>query len=215
MKIEGLILAGGSGHRMGHPKALTPWQDGNFLQMATRALKSSGKLSDIHIVLGAKAGEILREMESPAAAPDFAHCHAIVNEEFATGVMSSLQAGVRAVTADIDALLVMLVDLPLLQQKTLNTFLSAAESEFLYNQKTLARPYVLPDLTPGHPCLIHRVHFAEILMQPKSDRGASFLFDKYSNLVFRFTTRDQSVAHDVDTQGALHFAQDMADRGPI
>ncbi len=213
MKIEGMILAAGSGVRMGAPKALTTWKNDSFLQIAMRAFRQPAMLAQIHIVLGDQAEDILQHMNSHEI---FSGSHAVINEDYKSGLMSSLQAGLRGLSSDADAVLISLVDLPLLQEKTLETFLTAAENEFLYCQKTLARPYVLPNLTPGHPVFIHRIHFAEILMQPKSDQGAGFLFEKYPSMVFRFTTRDHSVAQDIDTPEAFKsLAEECFDRGPF
>jgi molybdenum cofactor cytidylyltransferase len=102
--IGGIILAAGEGRRFGAQKLLAELDGRPLLQRVIDAAAVSA-LEDIVIVLGADADRI-------AAAIVPGRARLVRNEEYASGLASSLQAGLRAIDATSHAALVLLGDMP-------------------------------------------------------------------------------------------------------
>ena len=101
-----LLLAAGASTRMGQPKQLLPYHGRTLLRHAAETAVASG-CAPIVLVTGALHEELLPEI---AGLP----IRAVRNAEWATGMASSLKAGLAAVAvANPAAVLVMLTDQPL------------------------------------------------------------------------------------------------------
>jgi CTP:molybdopterin cytidylyltransferase MocA len=153
----GLLLAAGAGRRYGMPKALI--QSGGELLVARglRVLREGG-LSTVVVVLGAAAEQV-------RTAADLTGAHLVVNEQWATGMGSSLRAGLAALAGiDVEAALVMLVDLPGITPQAISRVASLASTESL-----VAASYRGEQ---GHPVLIGRSHWIGVAELATGDRGA-------------------------------------------
>ncbi len=110
-ELPTLILAAGASRRMGSPKALLPWGPKTVLRQVVGEVRASGP-GEVLLVTGAHR-EALRE-ETAALA-----IHTHYNPGWKSGMGSSLSSGVREVARlcpQADALLVVLVDQPLLSR---------------------------------------------------------------------------------------------------
>jgi CTP:molybdopterin cytidylyltransferase MocA len=104
MEVTGLVLAAGAGRRYGMPKALVPWHGRLLVQHAAGTLAAAG-CTDVVVVLGAAADRVR------AAAPDLPRT--VENPDWATGLASSLRAGLAALAGSpAEAAVVLLVDMP-------------------------------------------------------------------------------------------------------
>jgi CTP:molybdopterin cytidylyltransferase MocA len=109
----GLILAAGSSRRMGSPKQLLLLEGRPLLQVVVEKACAS-KLDNVVVVLGAAADEIRPRV-------DFGRAGILFNPDHATGMASSLKAGLVYLSTGVDRVVVMLgdqpgVDAPLLDQ---------------------------------------------------------------------------------------------------
>ncbi len=95
MTVAGIVLAAGLGHRMGRPKAEIEIGGVRLLDRATDALRAAGCEPVIAVVQ--------QDVRSNAIT--------VVNPDPASGMRSSLEAGIEAVTT-ADAVAVILVDMP-------------------------------------------------------------------------------------------------------
>lgn len=147
----GLLLAAGSGTRMGRPKALVPgWLDG-----AVTALRDGG-CADVTVVLGAAADE------ARPLVPD--DTRVVVADDWETGMAASLRAGLESLDPSADAAVVHLVDLPDVGSDVVARLVAAAAPA------ALARATYHG--TPGHPVLLGRHHWADVAVQAEGDTGA-------------------------------------------
>jgi CTP:molybdopterin cytidylyltransferase MocA/spermidine synthase len=96
VRIVGLVLAAGEGHRLGRPKALVDVDGERLVDRAVRVLRDGG-CDDVYVVLGAASADV------PGAT-------AVLNRDWRTGLGSSLRAGLAAQPEDADAVVVTLVD---------------------------------------------------------------------------------------------------------
>lgn len=114
MSIAGLILAAGESRRMGSPKALLPYGSETFLDTLIGLF--STRCSPVIVVLGAGAEAIRAAVARPATF--------VVNANYARGMTTSLQCGLRAVPPDAEGVLFTLVDHPSVMPATVDTLLA-------------------------------------------------------------------------------------------
>lgn len=133
-----------------------------------------------------------------AAALDGLPVQIVHNTGFATGLASSLQAGLRQLTADIDAILVMLADMPLVQASTLEHLM------LRFERAPDAIDAVAPihDGRRGNPILIGRRLFARIKRQT-GDVGARRLLSMPGVVIEHCEVADPGVTIDIDTLADL------------
>jgi molybdenum cofactor cytidylyltransferase len=104
VRSAGLILAAGSSTRMGSPKQLLPVEGRPLLELVvSRACASS--LDEVLVVLGANAEAILDRV-------DLGRAGVIRNPDHASGMSSSLRAGLAALGPDVERAMVILGDQP-------------------------------------------------------------------------------------------------------
>jgi CTP:molybdopterin cytidylyltransferase MocA len=148
----GLLLAAGGGRRMGTPKALVE----GWLVHAVQTLADCDR---VVVVLGAAADEAVRLLDAHDVT-------VVVNEEWQQGMGSSLAVGLAQVAhGDATRCLVTLVDLPDVGPDVVRRLLDQPDSAAV-----LARAAY--DGTPGHPVLIGRDHWAEVISSAEGDQGA-------------------------------------------
>jgi molybdenum cofactor cytidylyltransferase len=100
----GVVLAAGSSRRMGRPKQLLP-VDGRPLLEGVVARACASRLDEVVVVLGANA-------EAITAAVGLGRARAVVNPDHASGMSSSLRAGLAALGPGVDRAVVILGDQP-------------------------------------------------------------------------------------------------------
>ena len=145
----GVLLAAGAGTRYGMPKVLA--DDGDWLRACVSALADGG-CGDIVVVLGAAVVDV------PAPA------RAVVAHDWADGLSASVRAGLRAIEADYAV--VHTVDTPDVGADVVMRVLAAARSSV----SGLARARY--GHRPGHPVVIARRHWPDLLDGLRGDQGA-------------------------------------------
>jgi molybdenum cofactor cytidylyltransferase len=100
----GVVLAGGSSTRMGSPKQLLPI-DGRPLLELVVARACASRLDEVAVVLGANADAIL-------AGVDLGRARIVRNPDHASGMSSSLRAGLAALDDGVGRAVVILGDQP-------------------------------------------------------------------------------------------------------
>ncbi|OBI43726.1 molybdopterin-guanine dinucleotide biosynthesis protein MobA [Mycobacterium kyorinense] len=157
MRTVGVLLAAGAGRRYGKPKVLVD----DWLQIAVRALRDGG-CDDVVVVLGAA------EVPAPADAT------AVTAHDWQDGLSAAVRTGLAAadrVGADYAALHV--VDTPDVGADVVSRVLQRA----LASRGGLARATF--GSHPGHPVVIARRHWPEVLARLTGDQGAgAYLRDR-------------------------------------
>src|SRR5579863_1656514 len=103
--IGGLILAAGEGRRFGSPKQLAPLHGRPLLEHALAAMADARSVGPVVVVLGAHAQAILGAVALHGA-------QAVVAADWADGQSASLRAGVAALAARVEAIVITLGDQP-------------------------------------------------------------------------------------------------------
>lgn len=155
MRVAGLLLAAGAGRRMGGPKALVEL-DGEPLVRRGIRLLADGGCSPVVVVVGAAAQEV-RPLCSGAQVVEAAGWRA--------GMGASLQAGLRALDADVDACVVALVDQPLVSAVAVVQLRAAHAAGAVAAVATYAGK-------PRNPVLLDRRTWAGVTASATGDEGA-------------------------------------------
>jgi len=181
--VHGLLLAAGAGSRMGQPKALVHDADGtSWLGRSMTALVDGG-CEAVTVVLGAAVDDAVPLLPEGTAV--------VVAEDWAEGMAASLRAGLAALPAGPDAVLVSLVDLPDVDARVVRRVVAAAGAA------ALARAAY--DGVPGHPVLLGRDHWSGVAATASGDAGArDYLRGRDVTLV---ECGDLATGWDVDTRG--------------
>jgi len=172
----GLLLAAGSGSRMGRAKALVEIDGQRLVDRAVDSFHSAG-INEVFVVLGAWVGEV------PGA-------HVLVNNEWMEGMGSSLRTGLTALTAnpEYDSVLISLVDIPGLFAPALAK-VAASPSRIAMGEF---------DGRPGHPVKIGREHWPAVIESAQGDVGArNFLRGRTD--ISHIALGDIAIGSDLDT----------------
>ena len=160
--IAAVVLAAGLSSRMGKLKATLPIDpvrpDGDtFLTTILRTL-SAGGVSDIVVVVGHKADTVVDSVTQRQLQPRF-----VLNRDYASGQLSSLLCGLRAIDrAGVDAMLMTLVDVPLFRASTVRAVIDRYAATGAPVVRPVAEQDGIKGAKHGHPVLIARPLFAEL-----------------------------------------------------
>ncbi|GAA1661296.1 nucleotidyltransferase family protein [Fodinicola feengrottensis] len=156
--VAGLLLAAGAGRRFGMPKALVRHR-GALLVESAAAVLADGGCSPVIVVLGACAEEVAEKAE-------LAGVRTLVNDDWPTGMGSSLRHGLDALAGDpeLAAALILPVDTPGITAAAVRRVAAFASPSALVQAS-------YSDVR-GHPVLIGRDHWAGVREVAVEDRGA-------------------------------------------
>jgi molybdenum cofactor cytidylyltransferase len=184
MLAAAIILAAGCSVRFGAPKQLARWGDKSFIEQAVDTTLAS-QATPVLAVLGAGADACRAVL---GARP----VQVVVNERWAEGQSSSMQAGLAALPPEADSALFLPVDLPGITPQLINAVIER------YRQTSA--PLVWPEHQGrrGHPVLFARTLFPE-LYQIRGDTGGRLLFATYGAQAERVAVDSPAIWQDVDT----------------
>lgn len=115
MSVAGVILAGGASRRMGAPKALLSYRGETFVDRLIGLF--APHCAELVVVLGHDAETIRSGVRREAVF--------VVNPDYEAGQLTSLQCGLRAVSAGACAVLFTPVDYPAVRPDTVAAIVSA------------------------------------------------------------------------------------------
>lgn len=188
-RVAAIVLAAGRSSRMGAQNKLLADLAGTPMvrHVAETALATSTR--PVLVVVGHMAAEV-------SAAVAGLDVRLVANADFAMGLASSLKAGVRAVPAECDGVMVLLGDMPRIAPEHLDRLLEA----FAGKPDTVVVP--VHQGRQGNPVLWPRRHFLELL-QLDGDAGAKRLIAGHGAQVREVEIGSDAVLADVDTPEAL------------
>jgi molybdenum cofactor cytidylyltransferase len=118
----------------------------------------------------------------------------VANPDFATGLASSLKAGVKALPETCDGALIILGDMPLIEPDQIDRLFEA------YSPETIVVP--THEGRIGNPVLWPARYFPELL-QLVGDAGAQRLLAVHADLVRKVPLATDAIFADIDTPEAL------------
>lgn len=155
--VAALVLAAGGGRRYGSPKALVRFGDRLLVERAVDTATRAG-CAPVLVVLGAAAAEVRNRADLGTAEP-------VENPDWATGLGSSLRAGLTALAkTPAVAAVVLLVDMPGVGPAAVRRLARLAAPDALAIGGYGTRR--------GHPVLLGREHWTGVAALAVEDVGA-------------------------------------------
>ncbi len=187
--IPAVVLAAGASVRMGTPKALLLDPDGRpFVARVIRTLQTAG-LADIVVVAGTAFGEVVAAVAADGLS---AGTRVIRNPDPGRGQLSSLLAGMDVMRPDTGAVMVTLVDVPMVRVATARAVADAWRAR----GAAIVRPAIGD--RHGHPVVFDRRVFEALRAAPMSE-GAKRVVRDFGNEIENVPVDDEGCLTDVDT----------------
>jgi molybdenum cofactor cytidylyltransferase len=199
-KIAAIVLAAGRSTRMGGPNKLTAEIGGKPLVRIAAEEALASRAAPVIVVTGHQREQI----EAALAGLDVQFVH---NPDYAEGLGTSLRAGVAAVPAEADGVVVCLGDMPQVTAALIDRLVAAYDAE-------KGALVVAPTRNGqrGNPVLWSRRFFPD-LMAVSGDVGARHVLASYGEAVVEVPVSEEGAFLDVDTPEALVAAKaDIKDR---
>ena len=184
VRVAGVVLAAGTASRMGGSKVTLP-VDGRAMVARVVDAALGSRLVETVVVVGNDAdevGELLRDRPVRTAR----------NAEFARGMSTSMQVGLRAVGHECDGVLFLLADQPFVTTALIDLLIGA----FAGSEQAIVRPEVLG--RPANPVLMPARLFAELL-EESGDRGGRRVLERHADEVRTVRVHDPLLVTDVDS----------------
>ncbi|GIJ10930.1 4-diphosphocytidyl-2C-methyl-D-erythritol synthase [Micromonospora andamanensis] len=180
-----LILAAGAGRRYGRPKALLEFGGRLLVERAVDTARAAG-CRPVQVVLGAQAPVVRARADLAAAVP-------VDNPDWASGMGSSLRAGLAALRAtEAVAVVVLLVDMPGVTAAAVRRLAAFAAPDALAVAGYGAGR--------GHPVLLGRTHWTEVAASAVGDTGARGYLRRRAAELRVVPCDDVAVGGDLDTE---------------
>jgi molybdenum cofactor cytidylyltransferase len=191
--LGAVILSGGASRRMGTPKALLPSQGGTFLEHLLKVTEHP-RIGWRRVVLGADARAIAESVKLPVE-------EVVINENWEAGQLSSIQAGVRSLSAGTDGMLLCLIDHPFISRELVSSLV-----ERFY---VAGKPIVLPIYKGrrGHPVIFASRLYEELLSAPL-ETGARAVVWAHSEEVCEMETSEEGCVLNLNDPDALGKARE-------
>ena len=172
---------------MGRAKALLPIGGDTFLTRIVRTFLDAG-VDDVVVVVGHEAEAIVREFSTSGLPARF-----VLNREYDRGQLSSLLAGLAMIDRPgVAAVLVTLVDVPLVSSETVRTVIER------YRQTHAAVVRPTSGVRHGHPLLLDRSIFDE-LRAADFEAGAKPIVRAHASPAGDVAIADEGAFTDIDT----------------
>jgi CTP:molybdopterin cytidylyltransferase MocA len=191
--VAGLLLAAGAGRRMGRPKALVSFENELLVERGIRLLRDGG-CRPVHVVLGAAYDDVL-------AAIDPSGITVVRNENWASGMGSSLRHGLESMPAEVDAVVVALVDQPRIGAEAVRRLIAATGAGTGTSTGTAVATY---GGIPRNPVLLGRSVWDEVIELAVGDQGARAWLRTHPHAIHAVPCDDTGTPDDLDTPEDLN-----------
>ena len=189
-RIAALVLAAGRSRRMGGANKLLSEIDGVPMVARVVAAAAAARSDPVIVVTGHEAAKVRAALAGRDAT--FAH-----NPDYAAGLSTSLRAGLAALPAGVDGVLVCLGDMPRVSAAQIDRLIAAFDA-------AAGRAICVPTHRGkrGNPVLWAARFFAE-MEAVAGDVGARHLIGEHEDMVHEVESGDDGVLVDIDTPEAL------------
>jgi molybdenum cofactor cytidylyltransferase len=195
--VAGIVLAAGTSSRLGQPKQLLAY-GGRSLVQRVAAVGLAAELVPLIVVTGAHAAAVERELEGLPV-------QIVRNPDYRAGQSTSVRAGVGALPPTTGAVVMLLVDMPGVDEAVVRALVAAWRA----TRAPLVRPTF--EGKPGNPVLFAASLFPEMLALA-GDEGGRPILQRHAARVRLVPTTQPGVLLDVDTWDA--YARLLANESP-
>jgi molybdenum cofactor cytidylyltransferase len=186
--VSALVLAAGPSRRMGTPKLALPWDGVPLLRRAVNAAVGS-RCRETVVVLGADQDRYRPLLEG-------APVRIVENPEYEHGMSTSIRAGVEHLSAESDAVVILLADQPRITPAIIDRLIETYSEEGLRIVASAYKGIV------GVPALFDRALYLELLTL-EGDAGARPVIEAYPKHGVALPLEGE-LSQDVDTPADLN-----------
>jgi molybdenum cofactor cytidylyltransferase len=156
--ISGILLAAGESRRMeGAFKPLLKWGKRTVIGECVHQLRNS-RLAEIFVVLGHRELEVRQSLAGSGV-------QYAINRNYRNGMLSSIKAGLEMLSPNEDAVLIALVDQPMINAHLINRLILAFEE----GDKGIVFP--IYEGKHGHPIILSTSYVDEIMQLNDDSEG--------------------------------------------
>ncbi len=193
--VSAILLAAGLSTRFGRPKQLAELEGAALVRRALDTLERS-PVDEIVVVLGHRAPEVVKLVGEGNA-------RVVINEDYRSGLASSIRAGLNAVSRGSDAVLICLADQPLVSRRLVASIVTRWRRTEADIVVSMSRGLISP------PVLFSRKLYRE-LEGLRGDRGAKAIVERHPGFE-KVRVRPETLL-DVDTEQELILAREALER---
>lgn len=184
--ISGILLAAGESKRMqGDFKPLLKWGKRTVIGECVHQMRNS-QLADIFVVLGYREADIRPRLAGTAV--QFA-----INEDYRKGMLGSVKTGLAMLGPNTDAVLIALVDQPMIKSELINQLIEA------YGDGS--KGIIIPTYNGkhGHPVIISADYQEEIMqLDDDAEYGLRSFIDAHRDDCLEVPVKTSAVIEDID-----------------
>lgn len=187
--VSAIILAAGESKRMaGKNKLLLPFGQKTLIEHIVDTVLCS-YVGEAIVVLGFEADRVREVLQDRKV-------KFVQNDNYQEGMTTSIHAGVRVASSDVNGIMICLSDLPLIESGELNHLIQAFEKALGENN----RPIVVPvfDGQRGNP-VIFSVHYKGDILAHKGLMGCKGVVKQNPDQVLEVEMNTDHVLTDIDT----------------
>ncbi|MFN0108162.1 MAG: NTP transferase domain-containing protein [Blastocatellia bacterium] len=185
--ISGILLAAGESKRMQPDfKPLLKWGKRTVVGECVHQLRSS-QLADIFVVLGHRESDIRARLAGTGV-------QYLVNEDYSEGMLTSVKTGLAALGPNTDAVMIALVDQPMVSAAVINKLIEAYADG--------SKGIIIPTYhgKHGHPIIISVGYVDEIMtLDETNPEGLRAFINAHKNDLLEAPVESPAVVEDLDT----------------
>ncbi|MBS1787563.1 MAG: nucleotidyltransferase family protein [Acidobacteria bacterium] len=188
--ISGILLAAGESKRMQPAfKPLLKWGKRTVIGECVYQMRNSG-LADIFVVLGHREAEIRSGLAGTGV-------QFVVNDEYQNGMLTSVKTGLAMLGPNTDAVLIALVDQPMIKTNLINKLIEA------YGDGS--KGIIIPTYNGkhGHPIIVSTNYVEEIMQLDEANpEGLKAFINAHKDDWLEVPVETSAVIEDMDTPEA-------------
>jgi xanthine dehydrogenase accessory factor len=188
--ITAIILGAGESSRMGRPKMLLPFGDSTMIGTVISNVLASSVEKAI-VVLGSN-------YESHHQVVKDYPVEIVHNKQYREGMLSSVQCGLKAISNNSDAVMVLLGDQPMIRAYDMDQLIDS----YRHSEKEIA--IATHQNKRGHPILFGRKFINEILEFP-GEASLRDLLQNHPAEILEMKTGYDRILRDIDTENDYQF----------
>lgn len=190
--VSAILLAAGESTRMGRLKALLPWQGATLIEYQVGSLLDAG-VSQLVVVVGHRGDEV----GAPIAGRS--DVTTVENPDYRQGKTTSIKAGLRALSPDATAILVLAVDQP----RPPDVLRTVIESHLARSPLITSPVY---GGRGGHPMIFDTSLLPELAAITEESEGLREVTRRHASDIYKLELDDPVVRVDVNTPEDLQAA---------
>ena len=184
--ISLVILAAGKSARMKENKLLLSVDGETMIEHVVRTATRS-TADEIIIVLGYEAQKLKERLAQ-------VDCRLVINDKYEKGQSESVKAGLRAISPDAEAVMILPADVALIDAESINQ----VANEYRRSKSPIVIASHLHQ--SGHPILIDRALFPEVTRINEETLGLKAVIDRHRSEITYVEAGTENVLIDIDTQ---------------